>query len=310
MFDTVRIQWQGISWGPDLADWLRSEYPTAEQHTRYYDVNLPWQGMSFQDDVLGMMGVKSNKLGNFVWAERSLPKFMHGDNCRVLSVNEAREGVAAWVAGVEHRFQDWWEMPNYHATATVKRLDLCYQTKVPCSSEVFTSIARCVKAKRVVKHQWVLDPVQVELGGVSLHQSRLEMARWYDKGIESGDERYLDVVRHEEQLRGGKAGYLLDVSGAEPMLRVEHARDRMNARYAGWGQVQSYDLGALIEKHGNTGAAAALLVIHPEYDALYKRKLSNGSYYRIKNLALEGRRQQFTADLRLPGDSWAEPMVL
>jgi hypothetical protein len=94
------------------------------------------------------------------------------------------------------------------------------------------------------------------------------------------------------------------------MLRVESARERMNARYAGWGQVESYDLGALIDEHRVVGVAASLLVLHPEYETLLRQKLSNGSYYKLRNLALEGRRRQFTADLRLPDNAWCDSMVL
>jgi hypothetical protein len=301
MIDTLRLQWTGINWGQDMADWLRSEYPTAEQHVRWYDDNLPWEGMTAQDDALGSFGVKSNKRGNYLWVERSLPKFLHGDNCRVLSADETGEAVRGLMAGVEGRFGPWW-LPGMQPRqgVQVKRVDLCYQRQVPCSGEVFGHVARSLKQRKVALH----------LSGVELHQSKLEHARWYDKGIESGNERYLDVVRHEEQLRGGKAGWLLDVSQDQPALNVAGAAEVMNKRYEGWDQVEGYDLGALMEEHGTSGAAAALLVLHPEYDRLCGRYLSKSVYYRLRNLALEGRRRQCSLDLRVPQDAWAVSMVL
>jgi hypothetical protein len=213
------------------------------------------------------------------------------------------------MAGVEERFSSYWEVADVRAGAKVKRLDLCYQQRVPCSAELFPYIARSLNARKVVQHQLMLCPVEVHLTGVTLHQSRLEHARWYDKGMESGDERFLDVVRHEEQLRGGKAGYHLDVGGARPVFRVEEARERMNARYTGWGTGESYDLGRLLVEHGIPGAGALALVKNPELELLFKKSLSNGSFYRMKNLAMDARRQQVPFDLRLPVDAWAEPMV-
>jgi hypothetical protein len=166
---------------------------------------------------------------------------------------------------------------------------------------VFAHVARSLKQRKVALH----------LSGVELHQSREVHARWYDKGLESGNERYLDVVRHEEQLRGGKAGWLLDVSGEQPALNVAGAAEVMNRRYEGWDQVEGYDLGALMEEHRVVGVAAGLLVLHPEYDQLVRRNLSNGTYYKLRNLALEGRRRQFSLDLRVPQqDAWAVSMVL
>lgn len=310
MIDTLRVQWSGIAYNDAFCDWLLAEYPTASFATRWYDENLPWQGVTLTDPVFGTIGVKSNKLGNSLWVERSLPKFMYGDNCRVLSVEEAREGIAALMAGVEARFREWWLLPDYRSTARVQRLDLCYQQKVPCSTEVFAHLARCLNSKKVVRHQFVLCPVEVHLTGVTLKQSKLELGRWYDKGFESGDERYEDVVRHEEQLRAGKAGWLLNVSGPEPVVNVEAARERMNARYHDMQQLESYNLGALLDEHALRGAAAVALVLHPEYEPLYKQHLANGTYYNIRKLADVARRQVAPVDLRLPEDAWAEPMVL
>ena len=314
MIDTLRVEWHGLEWGPHVASWLLGEYPDAKLVQSAYDAEarLPWEGMTWTDPVLGVMGSRSNRMGNYLWVERSLPKFLHGENCRVLSVGESQEAVRLLLAGVEGRFAEWLgpddTMPGRRK---VKRLDLCYQTKLPLpSAEVFVQVASALKPARTRRHGYVCKPIDLFLGGVSYRQNRQEMARWYDKGFESGDERYLNVVRHEEQLRGGKAGYLLDLGAAEPVLKVEEAIERMNSRYEGWGAVQGHDWLSMVRDEGMRGVAAALLVKHPEYEAAIKPHLSNGTYYRLRNMAMECRQHQVTVDLRLPANAWAEPMVL
>ena len=46
MIDTLAVQWNGVAWNPEIADWLREEYPTAHFHQAAYDVGtrLDWQG--------------------------------------------------------------------------------------------------------------------------------------------------------------------------------------------------------------------------------------------------------------------------
>jgi hypothetical protein len=235
---------------------------------------------------------------------------MFQDNCRVLSVDQVQRGLSHFMEAVEHRFSDWWMVPNPRETAKVKRVDLCYQQKVPCSNDVFAHLATTLKARKVVRHTLVLNPVEVHLTGITYHQSKHELGRWYDKGIESGNESYQDVVRHEEQLRGGKAEYLVDVSGAVPVLRVEEGIQRMNERYEGWGSLESFDLGALLSGNGMAGAVGALLVLNPEHEPVYRRVLPKSTFYRGNALAMEARRQKSLVDMRLPADAWAQPMVL
>ncbi len=310
MFDTVRVQWNGIRWDDDFKGWVRSEWPTAGFSLRYYDVDLPWEGMTLEDTKLGTIGVKSNKRGNYLWAERSLPKYLHGDNKRLLSSSEALEAATSWVADVEARFASWWALPSYHEHIAVKRLDLCYQQQVPCSSDVFVHIARALKARRVTQHMLLVPFVQLHLAGVSYNQNRFERARWYDKGVESGDEQFINTVRHEEQLRAGKAGGLLDLSGPRAVADVEKCIERMNNRYQDWGCFEGYDLASMVKEHGLRGAAAVPLINVPEYETLFQQCLPRSTYFKVKALAMETRRKMMPVDLRLPVGAWAEPMVL
>lgn len=311
MLDTLAVQWQGISWSPEFADWIRSEWPTAHFHQAAYDASLPWEGVTFTEEILGTVQVRRNKLGNALRVERSLPKFMYGENCRLLSVDEATEGVAAWMAAVEGMFSRWWDLPKPHDTAKVQRLDLCYQKQVPCIQETLAGLRRAIDIMRTTTHGYLLPEAQLHLTGLTLRRSLLEVARWYDKGTESGNESYNDVLRHEEQLRRGKAGYYLEVSGPRPVLKVEEARQHMNSRYAESASIiKGHDLASLLIEHRSQGAAAAALVLRPDLEPLFRQHLPNGTFYRCRNLAAEWRRREFTVDLRLPETAWVEPMVL
>ncbi len=309
--DTVAVSMPGIAWSPEFADDIRSRWPTAHFHQAAYDVSLPWEGCTIDDKVLGTVQVRRNKLGNALRVERSIPKFMYGDNCRVLSVEEATEGVASWMTAIEQTFDGWWDYPEPRSGAKVQRLDLCYQKKVPCAQEVFQGLYKALDLTRTTRHGWQLPAAQIHLTGLTLRRSSLELARWYDKGFESGNESYQDVIRHEEQLRRGKAGYYLDVSGARPVFKAEEARDRMNERYKNFGGgIKGFDFVSLLAEHGNKGAAAVALVLRPDLEPVFKQHLPNGTFYRARNIAAEWRGREFTADLRLPEDAWAQPMVL
>lgn len=310
MVDTLRVQWKGISWSPEVAEWVRSKWPMTEEHRRFYDPKNPWEGMTWTDESLGVMGLKSNRQGNYLWVERSIPKLMYGENKRLLSQEEAQEGIAALLGGVEGHFRDWFPCPP-RGLAEVKRLDVCYQQKTPSSAEVFAQLVPTLKLQRVTRHGVVLDPVDVHLMGIELHQSKLEHARWYDKGQESGDERYLDVVRQEEQLRRGKAGYLMDIpaDGSLPVLHLDRARDAMNRRYRQGASMEVFNVGKLLED-GKAGALAALLVVCPAYETLVQRHISNGTFYRARNLARDAQAAKMTVNLTVPENAWRDSMVL
>jgi hypothetical protein len=155
--------------------------------------------------------------------------------------------------------------------------------------------------------EFLEEPIlQTHLSGVSYNQSRWEHCRWYDKGIESGNESFHNVIRHEEEIKQGYAGRVAVVIGGRVRCNREFARDRMNERYAGWGTTDVYDLGVMLAEHGKTGAAAVGLVLHPEYETLYKQHLSRAIFYRVKAVAMEARKLRVPVNLRLPEDAWLE----
>lgn len=325
MLDTVRCQWASIDFGREFCDWLKGEYVQAEFHTQFYDRGketvmsmIPWQGATVKDDVLGVLQIKSNMMGNWLIAERSLPKFMYGDNCRVLSLAETVTGLSAWLNAVEEKFRPWFPpLLDLRSARKIQRADLCYQQKVPCSVDVFHQIGKTVNAKKVVQHKYVLCPMQEHRTGLTMKRSALELTRWYDKGVESGNESYLDVVRQEEQMRRGKAGFLVDISGDVPLLNVTAARDQMNRVYSGWGslgavsgQLEGYPVSDVLREHGAIGGAAVALVESPHLEPAFQQAYSESMYYRALKLAREIRKRNVTIDLTLPDDAWCQPMVL
>jgi len=313
MFDTLKIQMPGPAPDDAFLDWLRERFQNVRASEQFHDANKPWQGVQWEDPAIGAMGIKSSKLGCFLWAERSLPKLLHGDNCRVLSSAEALEAAALLRDTLIGLFAPWspWTPATMLEQCQVKRLDLCYQKRVPCAQEVFPALYAGLDLRRSTKHGLQTAPGQLYLTGCTFRQNKQESARWYEKGVESGNESYHDVIRHEEQLRGGKAGYFLDLTEAQPVARIAEARERMNSRYEGWGSnVAGYDLAEVLTEHGTTGLAATALVVRPDLEPLARRCLPKSTFYRVWNVALIARRRQFVTDLTLPADAWAEPMVL
>jgi len=320
MIDTLTVSWKGIAYGDAFKEWLLGEYPTARFSQASYSPTQPWEACMVQDKKLGVIGIRSGRTGNVLRAERSIGKYLNGDNAAQLTAKQALEGASAWLSDVQARFAGWWELPDYASTAQVKRIDLCYQQPVVSSSEVLPYIHASLNARRTTlweclnvergKEVLELPTLQVHLSGISYNKNRWEHTRWYDKGIESGNEMFLNVLRHEEEIKGGQAGHLAIVSGGRLRCNRETAVERMNERYEGWGTGEVYDLGKLYAEYGKTGVAAALLVLHPEQETLVKQHLSRPTYYRLRALAMEQRRLKVPVNLRLPESAWLDSEVL
>lgn len=312
MFDTIKNQVSVPQIPIDFTAKLPIGCKDIKESVQYHD-GIQWLGWQWTDPVFGAMGVKQNRVGRFLWFERSLPKFVHGDNERVLSEQEAIEAMEQLTAGVLGVYAPLFECTPEIMRPTLKlqRLDICYQRKVPCAQDVFISMARSLKTLKVVNHRHQLgSPVSMFLTGISYKQSMKEVARWYDKGLESGNESYQDVVRHEEQLRGVKAQGVATWEDGRFVVDRESALNAMNRRYAGCEARETFDAVAFLKEHGNTGAAAMCLIREPMYEATYKQGLGESSYYRIKRIAEQARKQMHTIDLTLPNDAWNETMVL
>lgn len=311
MFDTSKTQFSVPEIPANLAQELGQYCRDVQEVVQFRD-GLEWRGLQWTDPVFGAMGVKQNQVGRFLWVERSLPKFLHGDNCRLLSEAESVEAMEQLAHGVTGTYAATFgtSADLMMETAKVARLDVCYQQQVPCAQEVFVNVAQCLKAVKVSRHRLQLAPVVLHLTGVTFKQSLKELARWYDKGLESGNESYHDVVRQEEQLRAQKARQVAGWQGGRFKVNRAEALRVMNRRYDGWGRIESYDLAAVMREHGTKGAAAALLIVNPDYEPVFKAGLGESTYYRIKRIAEDGRKAMHSVDLRVPDDAWRESMVL
>lgn len=319
MWDSMRLQFRGFRWNDDVRQWVLREYPTAGFSLRHYDANMPWEGCTIDAGRLGRVGVKSNQTGNYLWAEVSLPKYLFGENSLLLSAEQAVQAANAWVDDLRAKFGQWFINPDSLPVPEVKRVDLCYQQQVPCSEEVTQYIAAALNARKVVLYdlmregnaRGVLDipTLEMYLTGLRYTVSRFELCRFYDKGVESGDESYINHLRHEEQFRGGKAGGLVPVIGGKLYGNREMLRDVMNARFDGFGTGEVFELANLLKENKVQGAAALGLVLHPEYENLYKHNLAKTTFYRVRALAMACRKQRIPVNLRLPVDAWTQPAV-
>jgi len=313
MIDTLKNQCSVPSIPCDLAVKLPAlACKDVKESVQFHD-GLKWSGWQWTDPNFGAIGVKQNQVGCFLWFERSLPKFMHGDNERVLSAAETVEAAEQLAAGVLGVYGPLFDASTdlIRSTLKVQRLDVCYQRKVPCSQDVFIAMARSLKTTKVVRHQWVLSPpLALHLTGVTFRQSMKELARWYDKGLESGNERYQDVVRHEEQLRGAKAQAVAGWQEGRFVVNQGNALASLNRRYVGIEQLQTFDLTTFLKENGTMGAAALGIVLQPEYEATLKLGLSESTYYRVKRLAVQARKSMVGLDLVVPADAWNQEMVL
>jgi hypothetical protein len=312
MFDTIKNQFSLPEIPTDFTARLPLGSKDIKESVQYHD-GTRWLGWQWTDPALGAMGVKENRVGRFFWFERSLPKFMYGSNERVLSQVEAVEAMELLTGAVLGVYAPLFESRAELLKPTVKlqRLDVCYQKQVPCAQDVFVAMARSLKSLKVVRHQYVLSPpLQLHLTGVTFKQSMKELARWYDKGLESGNESYDDVVRHEEQLRGSKAQAVANWNDGRFVVDRDAALHCMNRRYAGLGPIKTFDMASFLRENRTHGAAAVGLVLEPMYEATYKQGLGESTYYRIKRVAEQARKMMHGIDLSLPEDAWREPMVL
>jgi hypothetical protein len=312
MFDTVKNQVSIREIPGDLAAKLPMGTKDIRQTYQWHD-GCQWVGYQWTDPIFGAMGAKQNRVGKFFWFERSLPKFLHGENERVLSASEAVEGIEALATGALALYLPLFDTTIEEAMSTIKvaRLDVCFQRKVPCPEEVFTRMASSLRTVKVVKHQWVLTPpVSLRATGVTFKQSMKELGRWYDKGIESGNERYQDVVRHEEQLRGDKARAVADWQEGRFQVNQERALFVMNRRYTELDQVETFDKVSFIKEHGTKGLAAIALLADPSSELAAKAALGHATFYRVRALADLAKKMIHTTKLSLPDNAWDCPMVL
>lgn len=294
MLDTVRVQRSGIDDWQALMQHVREEFQGAKFTESEYVRGQPWQGATWDDPAFGVMGAKSNKQGTYLWSEGSLGKWLHGDNKRLLNVQEVRDGLDGLMVGIEQRYGPALGPGDWRAT----RADFYYQQEVDSVPAVCVGLAEAMGDKgRLAKY----------LTSVEYKQSRERMVRWYGKGYESGDEQYGNVLRHEEQIRGhNNVGYFVDLESRS--INSQEVRGYMNKRYEGWPEagIEVSDVGGLIRDHKGPGMAAAAMVLLPALEGVARQHLSENTFYKYRKLATEYRRRKVNVDLRVPVGAWAE----
>lgn len=202
--------------------------------------------------------------------------------------------AAGWQAAqAEAQSLAGWEVGPAH----VRRVDICYQRRiegglaalgeVPDLLRRGGTVATYSKGARALG--WVLE------GGVRRH-------RCYDKGLESGDQGLIGMIRSEEQVRRKAAAFSGLWEGGNVTVSETAAEAVINEHYP--EPVHSRDLSAILSTRG--GEAAVLYALCPgQREAMMERRGRSAQY------ALRGRAAEVAAiplreiDLRVPpGGFW------
>ena len=304
MIDTIEMYWKGEEVGPaEAAAFQRGVSGPVE--TRTWE--CPGEGVQARTwtGILPQLGrVQLNSSGRLRFG-RSLVKVYgelvegldpeRADNNRVLSAVQANDIYQDVSLILEEAFP--FLDPASHK---VTRADVCYQRRVEDSSAVIASLYQAVKPTRLGAAFW--DNPRAERTGY-MGQGKAAAFRCYDKGKESGNRDYINVVRSEEQVRNTsvKMGEVLDIR--QRLFNREGCRDLMNERFLDVGFGDQLDVSELIRDGKHT---VALLVLHPELEAVYRETVKERGYYAMKKKVREIRARAIPVDLRLPAEAWEE----
>jgi hypothetical protein len=217
----------------------------------------------------------------------------HTSNDHVLTARQVNETVQALFERAELAFPFVEPL-----AAVVNRVDVVYQRPVRSSLETLQALRGAMKQTRL-GCAW-FDNRQGAATGLHL-RGGVVSHREYDKGLESGNEAYLNVLRSEEQLRR-KAAAFSDVFCLE---RREFDRDAcrqvLNDRYIDVAYGQELDVSGLIT---SGSPMMALLVLHPEYAHHHKSSVKRDGHYKMMKKVREFRASVVPDDLRVPEDAW------
>lgn len=217
------------------------------------------------------------------------------DNGRVLTVSECNNALPAWSELAENALPfidpDTWE---------VRRADIVFDRQVGNTMHVMQSLLGGVKPTRKGS-AWFDNGKGVPTG--VMFRGRAVVHRCYDKGLESGHKEYNGVLRSEEQLRAGSRGLLRIVNGRDRAMDREACREVLNERYLDVGYGEAIDIAHLLRRGEDL---TALLVLHPEYMEVYRGRVKESAYYKMKRKVREVRAAAIPADLRVPEDAWLD----
>jgi hypothetical protein len=183
----------------------------------------------------------------------------------------------------------------------VRRADVVYDRQAVNPMAVLAKLPGAIKPTRL-GFAWFSNG-HGQATGLML-RGRAVVHRVYDKGLESGDSRWRNVLRSEEQMRAGAVG-LGEVVDLERMeFRREEGVSIMNDRYAGeFGEALELDVRPLVE----AGAwAQVALTLNPELLGVYKATVTKDGYYKMVRKVRATRARAVPVDLRVPADAWTE----
>jgi hypothetical protein len=216
-------------------------------------------------------------------------------NHKMLTADQANDTLQVLASEVEKRFP-WLEEDQLR----VSRVDVVYQRRVPDSMAVIKSLVGAVKPTRK-GCAWFDNARGVPTGVMFRGVARAHRA--YDKGLEGGDRKYTNVLRSEEQLRSRAApfGEIIDVS--QRIFNRDACRNVLNERYLDVAYDGELDVTSLVKAGSDT---MALLVLHPELMGIYKERVKENAFYKMKKKIRDYRASAVPVDLRVPPDAWLE----
>lgn len=248
-----------------------------------------WSGIT---DELGWVGVQRRDNTWTVKAERSLPKWLHGDNCRILTAAEAQDAIYAYDAAIRSA------APFVDAdTARITRLDVCWQQHVGDTVGAISALYGAIEPR----HQKTCERYDTSL----TFKGKQRVFRIYDKGAESKNPDYEGVLRMEEQLR---QGVTLEKCATGLNVNREQCLATLNQRVRAFGDAV---LGALPRRRLMQEQKWAVLYLaeHPEMESVYRETVSRQGADKILREVRSVRAGAVCHRLQPPSDAWlAEAM--
>lgn len=220
------------------------------------------------------------------------------NNNEILTARQANDAFQDYAGAIEEQFI-WLEEEDLR----VQRFDIAYQRPVASSFKTISALKGAINPTRKGA-AWFDNQKGVPTGVFFKGISRAH--RVYDKGLESGDKAYSNVLRSEEQLRKESVpfGQILDIT--QRIFNRDAARQTMNDRYLDEAFSEEIDVTDLVKAGLDT---QALLILHPELLPAYRERVQDSAYYAMMKKVRRHRATAIPADLRLPESAWIEKVA-
>jgi hypothetical protein len=306
MIDTLGMNWTAESVGDSEIEFFRllvpgeldvAVAPLQEGRDELYPVR--WSGV-----IPGLGRLTLNRDG-FVKHERSLQKSrqeliqripaQYLSNVEVLSYRNACETFQALSERVESILP--FVRPD---TLRVHRLDAVYQRRVQNSMQTIEALKGAMKPTRL-GCSW-FDNRAGQATGIMLNGKAVSH-RAYDKGLESMDTMFYNVVRSEEQLRSKAVALPQCVNVMQRTFDREMCMEILNERYLDVAYGDQLDVIPLVKEGRHT---MALLALHPELMEAYRDCVKKSGFYAMKKKVRAYRAKAIPDDMRVPADAWTE----